>query len=128
MEHVEKIEYIGEMPPRKDLEVIPLTKEEIEKQISDYLNFKNQYDNDLEFKARIDAECEQWEKEFQEYKDAELKRRKECWARGEYTLLLELGVGFLKPYPRLRNPEEDMFAGWKNAGCVISGFDKGEIK
>jgi len=124
MAYTGPMEYIGKIPPRTDVEVIPLTKEEIEKQISDYKNFENQYNNDPEFKARIDAECKQWKIEFEEYKEADLKHRRECWARGEFTTLLELGVGFLKPYPYPHNPEKNMFVGWENVEVKMIGFEK----
>jgi hypothetical protein len=105
------VEFVGIMPARKDLEVIPQSAEEKAAEIRAYKEFMDRYNNDPEFKTKIDAECAQWDKDYREYKEEEQRHRENCWALGVPTHPLPLGLGFRK-HPMPHNPEGNIFAGW----------------
>ena len=108
-----KTKYIGDIPPRVDIPVIPKSKLQIlkEKAIFKYYELT---DKIPAVKAKRDLEVAQWEMDFKEYCDKEHLHRKALWAHGIPTTLEDLGVGFDKPYPRPRKMN-----GWKITGLTI---------
>jgi hypothetical protein len=123
---VSEPEFVGELK-RQDLEVIPKTKEEIQAEIDHYDSFMTRYNESAEFKARIDAECEAWEKGRQEFEAAEQKRREEAWARGDYTHMIPLDAWYAvgNPYPIPYDPR-NAFKGFKVEGIEIIGITSGD--
>jgi len=93
-----KPKFVGKMPIRKDLEVLPERKIEWYKREFNYWVWR--LFNLIPSIHRENMKAvKQWEKERQEHMDRELDHRKKLWKEGVSTYLLPLDSNFFKPYP-----------------------------
>jgi hypothetical protein len=117
--------WVGVMPTRTDVEVRPETPEEIQAKKNAYKHFQNRYDNDSEFRARVDAECVVWETEYKEGEIEYERWQKEQWAKGIPTH--PMPFIFFKPYPKMSEPypHGGVFSGWEIGKTKVVNLIKG---